>query len=695
MKPNFKDDAQLATHLRDTLFRTVGYDGVETQARVDALNYYFQRPRGDEEAGASKVVSGDVSSMVEATLAQMTECFATEAIAEFHAFDKDDEHQARLETDCVQYQLMDRNTGILHLMTSIKEALLFRIGVVKVWDEVFQRVNTKTFEGIDSQDALAAFAAVNLPKNVKIDVLDFDLEKGTARVRQTFQNRQLRMLPIAVENFLYIEDENSEPDLQRRSFLAERHIETRSSLMQRPGFNTEVVKTLSRMVTGRTRETTARVPGQTLTQTVAGIDPSQDLIEWFEIYVLIDMDGDGISERWRIALSAQDGKILEKKPVTLVPYATGVVLINPHKMRGISMYDKLRQTQDVRTGLKRALMDNATAVNQGRIAYLDGKVNVEDLDSRRADRSIRVSGVPDVNQAMTAIVIPDLTQGLLANIENERRERAEMGGAALEMASGQLRMNERMGSMGLDRAYSVMEQLSALMALTISETLVRSVFQLAHETIRRNFSADEIVFKRRGRWQNIDPAQWPQRTGMTLKIAKSPNERSRRKAALDELLNKQVALSQAGMDEVLVNLDGFYSTLIDWCRASDLPNSEKYLVDPLSEESNKAREIKTQSAVREKEAQDNYMRISVELEQIRTSLQKYVQDTNLQFNYWKEVLGAEIEEAKIVGGVTADLLKAKADRKMLKDDNGKPEAESGAADTGKPSDTGDAEEASE
>lgn len=683
MTIDLKNDAVLATHLRDILFRTVGYDGVESQARIDALNYYFQRPRGDEEAGASKVVSGDVSAMVEATLSQMTECLASDAIAEFHAFDKDDEHQARLETDVIQYQIMDQNTGILHLITSIKEALLFRLGVIKVWDEKFERSSIKTFEGITDRDSLAAFASVNLPKNVKLDVLDFDLKKGTAKVRQTFTTRLLRIQPIAVENFLYIEDENSETDLQRRPYVAERHIETRSSLMQRPGFDKAVVKKLSRMVTGRTRETTARTPGQVLNSVMPGIDPSQDLIEWFEVYVLLDMDGDGISERWRIALHAQDGKILEKVPTTLVPYATGTVLINPHKLRGISMYDKLRQTQDVRTGLKRALMDNATAVNQGRIAYLDGKVNVDDLDSRRADRSIRVTGVPDVNQAMTAIIIPDLTQGLLANIENERRERSEMGGAALEMASGQLRMNERMGSMGLDRAYSVMEQLSAHMTLVIAETLVRSVFKLAHETVRRNFSSEELVLKMQGRWKNIDPAQWPPRPGLTIKIAKSPNERTRRKQALKEIIDTQGALAQAGMDEVLVNLDTFHHALIDWTRASDLPNPEKYWLDPLGEESMQAREIKTASAEKDKMAQDNFMAMSVQLEQIRTALDKYQHDTTMQFNYWKEVLGAEVEEAKIVGGATTDLVKAKNDRKNA-NGSGSETSGNGSPDSNKP-----------
>lgn len=657
-EPNLNDDTVLATHLRDLLYRSVGFDDVESTHRLDALKYYFQRPRGDEEEGASKVVSGDLSAMTDATVAQMTEAFATDDIAEFDAFDKDDEHQARLEMDVVHHQIMNANNGILHFITSIKEALLFRLGVIKVWSEELKRSRIKEFENIPNREALAAFSADRLPNNVKVDLLDFDLEKGTAKIRETIIFRQLRIRPVPSENFGYLEDESSEQDMQRRSFVWERHIETRSKLIEQ-GFDKATVDKLPCHIVGRTRETVARTPGQTINQVTRGLDRSQDLIEWFEIYALVDMDGDGIAERWKFSLNAQQATLLDKEPVDLVPYGTGVTILNPHKLRGVSLYDKLRQTQDIRTGLKRALLDNATVINQGRIAYLDGKVNVDDLDSRRADRSIRVTGVASIDQALKAIEIPDLSQGLLANIQNERQERAEMGGAALEMATGQLRLNERLGSMGLDRAYSVMEQLSAHMTLMIAITLFRSVYLLAHETIRKNFSESEVVFKRRGRWDSVDPSTWPRRTGLTFKISKSPNERSRKVSALRETLGMQLQMAQLGMDEVLVNLDGFHHALIDFSRANDLPNPEKYWIDPLDPNSIKARQLKSQGAAQEKEKQDRLMGMAVELEQLRIAFDKYRQDTMLQFEYFRTVLESEVEEAKIVGDATVDLLKAK------------------------------------
>jgi hypothetical protein len=239
-----------------------------------------------------------------------------------------------------------------------------------------------------------------------------------------------------------------------------------------------------------------------------------------------------------------------------------------------------------------------------------------------------------------------------------------MGGSALEMASGQMRMNERMGSQGLDRAYSVMEQLSAHMTRMISITLIRSTFLLAHETVRKEFQGAEVVFKRAGRWEQIDPSKWTRRKSITIKVAKSPHERTRRAMALKDVLGMQVQMAQAGMDEILVNLDGYHHALIDYCRANDLPNPEKYWIDPFDSESMKARDMKSKSAQAEKQRQDELMRQAVELEQIRGALEKYMHDSQLQFEYWKEALQSEIEEAKIAGQATVQLLQAKETRKL-------------------------------
>jgi hypothetical protein len=53
------------------------------------------------------------------------------------------------------------------------------------------------------------------------------------------------------------------------------------------------------------------------------------------------------------------------------------------------------------------------------------------------------------------------------------------------------------------------------------------------------------------------------------------------------------------------------------------------------------------------------MQQSFGLEQMRLAFQKYVQDSDLQFKYFAEILGVELEEAKIVGNATVDIARAK------------------------------------
>src|SRR5688572_19858241 len=112
------------------------------------------------------------------------------------------------------------------------------------------------------------------------------------------------------------------------------------------------------------------------------------------------------------------------------------------------MHDKLKQNQDKETGLERALFDNINATNKNRTASLDGAVNPEDLADGRHNGNIRVDRrkVSDVRQAITAFAVQDNTAGILQNIQSNKRERAELGGAALDMSSGEMQLSDRIGS---------------------------------------------------------------------------------------------------------------------------------------------------------------------------------------------------------------------------------------------------------
>jgi hypothetical protein len=120
--------------VRNMLVNCAGYEGdVLSESRKQAYDYYFQRPRGDELPGRSTIVTGDLSSMVEGNLAQMIDPLTRKRIAEFCAYDEQDEEQAQLESDCISDLIFKKQNGFIEVTSSIKDAMLVRNGVLKVY----------------------------------------------------------------------------------------------------------------------------------------------------------------------------------------------------------------------------------------------------------------------------------------------------------------------------------------------------------------------------------------------------------------------------------------------------------------------------------------------------------------------------------------------------------------------------------
>ena len=644
-------ERELAQSVSGQLRECAGWDGdTISQDRKTALDYYFQRPRGDEIRGRSSVVTGDVSSMVEANLAQMLESFSNQNIAEFDANGPKDDDQASLESFAVVQAVMRDNNGYQELGTAIKDALLLRNGWIKCWIEEQETAETLNLENA----SVDTIAGLREEPGIEVELKAFDETAQTATVRVTSTLKHFRSKAVDPANMLYPRQWNT-TECQDIPFIAERHIEARSKLLER-GFPKAKISRLKKWTHDTKIDSLARDVREEPSLS-HGVDKSGDLIEWFECFVLVD-SGNGIAERRRISMAGTSAQsLLENEPVSLVSYATGSPFINAHRMTGISLFDKLKQTQDLNTGLNRALMDNVNTVIKNRTAYLDGKVNTDDLADGRPNGNIRVkASVGNVNQAITAFQTPDISGGILQNLEYQRQVRSELGGASLELATGQMQMaGGRVGSQGVDRAFSVMEQLAAHMTKNMATSLIRNLFLLAHATLRENFDTPVNV-KVNGRWTSPTPSEWQPRTRVTVKVGMSPGERSRKVATLQQIVDAQLNLAQQGQDNVLVNIEGFYRALTDWGRAADVPNPEQYFLDPSTDESKQALQAKEQSAAKAAEANQALMSQAVGLEQLRTAFDKYKADQTTAFEYWKETLHAEIEEAKIVGKATTDLV---------------------------------------
>lgn len=107
--------------------------------RSDAMAYYLGDMTKDMPApdGRSRAVSTDVADTVEGLMPSLMEIFVSgDEVVKFEPVGPDDTQAAEQETDYVNHVFMQKNPGFMILYSFIKDALLQKNGIVKVfWEE--------------------------------------------------------------------------------------------------------------------------------------------------------------------------------------------------------------------------------------------------------------------------------------------------------------------------------------------------------------------------------------------------------------------------------------------------------------------------------------------------------------------------------------------------------------------------------
>jgi hypothetical protein len=126
--------------------------------RADAMDYYFGHMSRDlpHADGRSQAVSTDVADTIEGLMPQLVDIFCgDEEVVQFNAVGPEDAAAAEQETDYVNHVFMQKNPGFLILYSFIKDALLSKVGIVKVWWEETEKESQETYYDLtDEQFAM-------------------------------------------------------------------------------------------------------------------------------------------------------------------------------------------------------------------------------------------------------------------------------------------------------------------------------------------------------------------------------------------------------------------------------------------------------------------------------------------------------------------------------------------------------------
>lgn len=136
-----------------------------TNERTAAMRYYLGDMSADMPAqdGRSKTVSMDVADTVEGLMPSLMDIFAgSDEVVRFEPVGPEDEEAAQQETDYVNHVFMQQNPGFMTLYSFIKDALLQKVGIVKVWWEESEREERETYYDLSEEQYQALAYAVQM-----------------------------------------------------------------------------------------------------------------------------------------------------------------------------------------------------------------------------------------------------------------------------------------------------------------------------------------------------------------------------------------------------------------------------------------------------------------------------------------------------------------------------------------------------
>ena len=632
--------------------------------RTNALRYYMGKPRGDEIDGRSSVISRDVADQVDAMISQIMPTFAQDNIVQFEANSEDDEAQARTESNFCNHVFMEKNDGYITLETLIKDALLSKNCIAKVYVDIKEDVERERYKGLDQNELFMVLQPNK--QNQEVIVTKFEEKKGNVNLKRITTTRKLIVSPVPPEYFAVSSDLKS-PFIADASYCREKFYMTRGELIE-SGYDADNIMDLPVSNSDTQIDSIERNQIQD-EQNSYNRNPSMEVLQLEEHYIRVDRDGDGLPELLKVVTC--ENRLLEmggKADITevdCIPYASGVAYLMGHRFYGLSVYDKLKDVQDMKTHFLRQWADNTLISNHKKYMAVEDDVNMDDLLNGRPNGVIRVKSLAALQEMQTT----DIGGSCQLALDYYDTVRTQRSGSALDLQSNQMAMPSNVGDQGVNTLVANLEQVSALLTRNLSETLIKSIYGLIHKFMRDYFPED-MSAKINGQWSQTNPSQWLERDQINVSVPPTRTEKMVQQIALEKVILQQQQHMMSGNEGILADKGAHYRALLDHARLSGIDNPEKYWIDPDSPQAQQAaqqsqmmqqqqmqEQQQKQDAMNQQLIQAQIMEIQRNWENDKEELQfKYTElEQKLAMDKYETDVKADIDEAKIVGDATTKI----------------------------------------
>ena len=614
----------------------------ESSQQVDsvALDYYWgRRPaisQQEKESSMCDFVSTDVSDGIHATMAEIMPAFQGNSPVEFSPNGPQDEDQAAIESDIVNHAVMGLGRGYMEIQAAIKDLLLLRRGQIKVWVEEKVEVEYETHENVPEHVLPAILQPKREDEQVEIVgqetvqeaqtaegyddygnyVADIQVSPAvyTLEIRRKWIDRKFRVKATPKDELLVNKDHSSW-NLDEARFVCHQRVCSKSELISL-GVDPELLEEAKRYTHSTGSDKNARKRSAAARDANTGHE-STDPYLLSECWYYIDADGDGIAERrhiWVVGDESANGVVVMNQPTDAQPFALGQAYLGFYDTEGVSLFDTLKIVQDIKTKIIRQIINMNQRILKGRLEVVDDdSVNIDDLEDSVDGGYVRVKRLGQISTLPEPRPAPEAYQ-LLELMDAKRRE---SGGSAVDSATQAMQVSADTWR-GLERAMSVIEQVNAMVARTISETLVKSLYLKAHETLRKNWGT-EITARIAGNWVSQDPSQWQMRDDVSARIGLSSAERNQAMQALSGVVQNLMMLAEKG--SVIADENRLHEAMVDQIRYSGISDPSQYYCDPKSPEGQQKAQQNAQNAQAQAQKADQMaaaqMQTPIEMERIR------------------------------------------------------------------------------
>ena len=551
-----------------------------SEERAAALDYYLGDMSRDMPApdGRSKAVSTDVADTVEGLMPALMDIFTSgDEVVRFEPVGPEDVAAAEQETDYVNHVFMQQNAGFIVLYSFIKDALLSKVGIVKVWWETREEHERETYYDLDD----AAFAIIAADPEVEIvahterRIANSEIASGEeahpdsplaishsllhdVTVRTTRTRQCARVEGVPPEEFGIARNARS---IRDADYCFHDVLRSEARLIAQ-GYDREQVRRLPSHGVADTIEAQARdtVEEGTQKQGDEGHNTASRLIRVTEHYVRMDYEGnDLLSEDGRKRPDARlyrvttggEGEVLKRDgepdviEVDEIPFAAMTPVIVTHRFFGRSIADLVMDIQRIKTALLRALLDNAYLANNPRTEVPESHATETTLDDLLVSRpgGIVRTKLPG---GLSVIAHPDVGGHVFPLLQYQDATREWRTGVSRQGQGVDPNVLQNQVATIANQMFNAAQAKMKMIARIFAETGIRDLFALLHAVVRKHGSQPQTA-RLRNQWITVDPRDWKARNDMTINVGLGTGTKTEQLAHLNMVIGAQEKAIAAGL----------------------------------------------------------------------------------------------------------------------------------------------------